>query len=102
MKKDLDLCRFCLIQSGIYTGSHLSNPIFKALSCKLTLTPFRFYFDLPAEQFHEVLEAVLSEEVKGALGRAQVDEQEDEQDDGQERNQHVPAGRQDVVPFGLV
>ena len=57
---------------------------------------------LPAEQFHEVLEAVLPEEVKGALRRAEVDEQEDEQDDGQERNQQVPAGCQDVVPLGLV
>lgn len=57
---------------------------------------------LPAKQFHEVLEAVLSEEVKGALGRAQVDQQEDEQDHSQKRNQHVPAGCQDVVPLGLV
>lgn len=57
---------------------------------------------LPAEQFHEALEAVLSEEVKGALGRAQVDEQQDEQDDSQKRNQQVPAGCQDVVPLGLV
>lgn len=41
---------------------------------------------LPAEQFHEVLEAILSKEIKGALGRAEVDEQENEQDDGQEWN----------------
>lgn len=48
--------------------------------------------NLPAEQFHEVLEAIFSEEVEGALRRAQVDEQEDEQDDGQKWNQQVPAG----------
>lgn len=57
---------------------------------------------LPAEQFHEVLEAVLSEEVEGALGGAQVDQQEHEQHHGQQRDQHVPAGCQDVVPLGLV
>ncbi|TNN67424.1 hypothetical protein EYF80_022369 [Liparis tanakae] len=55
-----------------------------------------------AEQLHEVLEAVLSEEVEGSLGGAEVDEQEDEQADGQERDQRVPAGGQDVVPLGLV
>lgn len=63
---------------------------------------FSFLLHLPAEKFNEVLEAVLSEEVKRALGRTEVDEQEDEQDDGQKWNQHVPAGRQDVVPLGLV
>lgn len=77
----------------------------------LTLRPICFFWGgsilsfllhLPAEQFHEVLEAVLSEEVEGALGRAQVDEQEDEQDDGQKGDQQVPAGCQDVVPLGLV
>lgn len=48
------------------------------------------------------MESVLAEEVEGALGRAQVDQQEDQQDDGQQRNEQVPAGRQDVVPLGLV
>lgn len=57
---------------------------------------------LPAEQLEEVVEAVLAQEVKGALGRPQVDEQEDEQHDGQQGEQQVPAGSQDVVPLGLV
>lgn len=70
---------------------------------------FKFFFlffslllHLPTEQFHEVLEAVLSEEVEGALGRAEVDEKEDEQDNGQKWDEEVPAGCQDVVPLGLV
>lgn len=61
---------------------------------------------LPAEQFHKVLEAVLAEEVKGARGRAlggsQVDEEQHQQDHEEQRDQQVPAGRQDVVPLGLV
>lgn len=31
-----------------------------------------------------------------------MDQQEHQQDDGQERNQKVPAGGQDVVPFGFI
>lgn len=68
-----------------------------------------FWFDnscLPAEQFHKVLEAVLAKEVKGARGRAlggsQVDEEQHQQDHEEQRDQQVPAGRQDVVPLGLV
>lgn len=57
---------------------------------------------LPAEKFQEVLESIFSKEVERALRRAQVDEQEDKQDNGQEWNEKVPAGCQDVVPFGLI
>lgn len=61
---------------------------------------------LPAEQFHEVLEAILADEIerarRGALGCSQVDEEQHQQDDKQQRDQQVPAGRQDVVPLGLV
>lgn len=57
---------------------------------------------LPAEQIHEILEAVFPEEVEVSLRGAEVDEQEDEQGDGEQRDQQVPAGRQDVVPLGLV
>lgn len=63
---------------------------------------FSLHLHLPAEEFHEVLEAVLSEEVEGALRRAQVDEQEDYEDNGQEGDEQVPASCQDVVPLGLV
>jgi len=88
----------------------LNNPItpvsvnFEGHLCvfSLSLSPLFASVRLPAEQLHEVLEAVLSEEVEGSLGGAEVDEQEDEQADGQKRNQHVPAGGQDVVPLGLV
>lgn len=63
-------------------------------------------FYLPAEQFHEILEAVLPEEIKGAwrrvVGSSQVDEEQHQQDDEQQRDQQVPAGCQDVVPLGLV
>lgn len=68
----------------------------------LSLLSLSYHLHLPAEQFHEVLEAVLSEKVKGALGWAEMDQQEDEEDDGEKWNQKVPASSQDVVPLGLV
>lgn len=70
--------------------------------CVVFLSLAPFCLRLPAEQIHKVVEASLSKEVEGALGGAEVDEQQDEQADGHEWNQHVPAGRQDVVPLGLV
>lgn len=94
-----------------YISPHLLNPINYPLLVSvngLTSGLFCFYFefpsplDLPAEQLHEVLEAILSEEIKGALGGAQVDEQEYKQDNGQKWDQQVPTGCQDVVPLGLV
>lgn len=75
---------------------HLLSPI-ETLQTAAVIFP-----SLPAEQFHEVLETVLSQEVEGSLRRPEVDEQEDEEDDGQQGDQQVPAGRQDVVPLGFI
>lgn len=61
-----------------YISPHLLNPINYPLPVSvngLASGLFCFYFeflslllDLPAEQLHEVLETILSEEIKGALG----------------------------------
>lgn len=69
-------------------------------------TGFLVISHLPAEQLHKILEAILPEEVKGALGRglgcAQVDKQENENADGEKWNEQIPASCQDVVPLCLV
>ena len=57
---------------------------------------------LPAEELHEALEAVLPEEVEGALGGSQVHQEQHQQHHGQQGDEHVPARSQDVVPLGLV
>lgn len=89
-----------MIQMSYYISPHLLNPINWLQGNYLEF--LSLLFDLPAEQLHEVLEAILAEEIKGALGWAQVDEQEYKQDNSQKGYQQVPAGCQDVVPLGLV